>query len=621
MGDHKITVVDEDIQSHFISHLLNDIRALEIMYEKGLIESGITRIGAEQEFCLINDNWRPAKNSEAILKAINDPHFTTEIARYNLEINLDPLELKGDCFTKTEEHLRTLLNKAVDISEEHGSKVLLTGILPTIAKSELVFDYMTPNPRYWTLNEMLKKHRGSDFQLSITGIDELSITHDSVLFEACNTSFQMHLQIDADDFIPAYNWAQAISGPVLGVSTNSPLLLGRELWSETRIALFQQSLDTRNSSYALTDQQARVTFGDSWAYGNVTDFFKNEIARYRVLIAKEIETNSVEELKAGRIPKLPALSTHNGSIYRWNRPCYGVGNGKPHLRIENRYIPSGPTILDEMANFAFWVGLMVARPAEFDNMEAVMDFRDAKSNFLKAARTGKESVMLWKGELISVRDLVAKELLPLAWIGLEKTGIDQTDISRLLKVIEERTARITGSQWTVKSYRNLRKFKRRDDALLALTQSMYNHQFGGSPVHEWPVEEDYSHIHDSAHLISHVMSTQLFTVNENDLAELAIKIMKWKNIHHLPVENDTGDLSGLLTVTHIERFSQTDDISPDMKVFDIMSQEVHTTSPETPIDEAISFMKKYEIGCLPVKQDEHLVGIVTIADLMEFDND
>ncbi len=622
MGDQSIkATTDEESHNRFVRHILDDIKALDLMLERGLIESGITRIGAEQEFCLINENWRPAKTSEQILKAVNDPHFTTEIARYNLEINLDPLELTGDCFSVAEQDLRELLNKAVDAAKKYNTHILLTGILPTIAKSELVFDYMAPNPRYSILNEMMRKHRGDDFQLRIRGIDELSIMHDSVLFEACNTSFQMHLQREADDFIPSYNWAQAISGPVLGVSTNSPLLLGRELWSETRIALFQQSIDTRTSSYALKDQQARVTFGDSWASGTAADFFKNEIARYRVLFSKEIESNSLDELEKGNIPKLQALNTHNGSIYRWNRPCYGVGNGKPHLRIENRYIPSGPTILDEMANFAFWVGLMMGRPKAFDDMHNAMDFNDAKSNFIKAARTGKESVLYWNGRLMSVRDLVTRELLPLAHTGLGKANIDKEDKDRLLNVIEERAHKVTGAQWSIRKYRNLRKTKQRDDALLALTQSMYNHQFVGNPVHEWPIDEDSSHIHDSAHLICHIMSTQLFTVNEKDLADLAIKIMKWHNIHHLPVENDSGDLCGILTFTHIDRFEETNEITENMRVSDIMTRDIFTTSLDTPIQEAISLMKANEIGCLPVTQDDHLVGIVTIADLRKFDND
>ena len=591
------------------------------MLEDKMVEEAPIRIGVEQEFCLLTKNWRPANNSEEILEMLNDPHFTTEIAKFNLEINLDPEELRSDCFSKVEKQLRDLLNKAHDVCAERDTKILLTGILPTITKNELVLDFITPNPRYWALNEMLKKVRGGDFDLKIRGINELSIRHDSVLFEACNTSFQMHLQIPPDDFIKSYNWSQAIAGPILGISTNSPLLLGRELWSETRIALFQQSIDTRSSSYALKDQQARVTFGDSWAYGNATDFFKNEIARYKVIFVKEIEENPLELLKNNKIPKLFALCTHNGSIYRWNRPCYGVGGGKPHLRIENRYIPSGPTILDEMANFAFWVGLMAGRPKSFDRMDETMDFNDAKANFIKAARTGKESVLCWNNQLISVKDLVIQELLPMAYSGLHKMNVNKDDIERLLSVIEQRAKGTTGSQWITKNYRKLKKTKKRDEALLALTKSMYINQFKSKPVHEWSSDDITMDTHESAHLASDIMSTQLFTVNKDDLAELATSIMLWKNIHHLPVEDNDGNLCGLLTWEHMKRFKKNNKYHSSMHVADIMTEKLHTAHPSIEIKEAIRQMKSNEIGCLLLKHEEHLVGILTIADLLPFDHD
>ncbi len=192
---------DKAVKTQFIKHLLNDVKCLELMLEKNLIESGVSRIGAEQEFCLISKNWRPEKNADEILKAIDDPHFTNELARFNLELNLDPFELKGDCFDQVENQLRTMLKKAELKAAERDTQILLTGILPTISKTELSMEYMTPRPRYWSLNEMVKGMRGSDFQLHIKGVDELAITHDSVLMEACNTSFQLHLQADPEDFV------------------------------------------------------------------------------------------------------------------------------------------------------------------------------------------------------------------------------------------------------------------------------------------------------------------------------------------------------------------------------------------------------------------------------------
>ncbi|MEM7298533.1 MAG: CBS domain-containing protein, partial [Bacteroidota bacterium] len=552
---------------------------------------------------------------------LDDDHYTTEIAKFNLEVNLDPFELHSDCFSKMDRQLRDLLNKAGDVCDGRDTKILLTGILPTITKNELVFDYMTPNPRYWALNEMMKKARGDDFNLNIRGINELVIRHESVLFEACNTSFQMHLQITPNDFIKSYNWAQAIAGPVLGISANSPLLLGRELWAETRIALFQQSIDTRNSSYALKDQQARVTFGDSWAFNSVADFYKNEIARYKIIFAKEIKENSLQVLERGEVPKLEAICTHNGSIYRWNRPCYGIGGGKPHLRIENRYIPAGPTVIDEMANFAFWVGLMIGRPKEYDDIDKKMDFNDAKSNFIKAARTGKESVMTWNGHLISVRDLISNELLPIAQQGLEKVNVDPKDIQKYLSVIENRALGLTGAQWITKNYRLLKKTKKRDEALLALTKSMYQNQFKSKPVHEWSSQDISMDAHESAHLVSHVMSTQLFTVNQNDLAELATSIMEWKDIRHLPVEDDNGNLCGLLTWSQMKKFQEDNELHSSMKVADIMTKVLFTAHPNISIKEAINQMETGKFKYLLIVQDEHLVGIVTLKDLLPLNHD
>ena len=622
MGDHSVNPTSNKSEHNsFIKHLLDDIEALQYMLDHNMMEDDIRRIGSEQEFCLMNQNFRPSDKAELILKKINDPHFTTELAKYNLEINLDPFELTGDCFTQVENQLSTLLSKAGEVAKLEDVKLLLTGILPTITKHELAFNYMTPNPRYWALNNMMRSLRGSDFELKIRGVDELSIKHDSVLFEACNTSFQIHLQIPSHDFVASHNWAQAISGPVLGICTNSPLLLGRELWCETRIALFQQSIDLRSSSHSLKDQRPRVTFGTEWLTGSVVDIFKNDIANYKVILGKAIQKNSIDELQKGNIPKLEALTTNNSTIYRWNRPCYGVGGGKPHLRIENRYIPSGPTQIDELANFAFWIGLMMGRPSNCDDLPAVMDFREVKANFIKSARTGKESVLRWFGKRIAVKDLVLQELLPIAEEGLKKCKIDQADISRLLNIIEKRTKGQTGSQWTVDNYRRLKDELKPDDSLLILTKTMYENQNENKPVHNWEDIVVKSNVNKHAKFVHHIMSRQLFTVNENDPAELAVKVMEWKGIHHIPVENEKREIAGILTWTHMKRFNAQNQSKEDYTVKDIMEKNILFASPTMEIKAAIVLMKKHEVGCLPVINDDHLIGIITIPDLIPFDHD
>lgn len=609
----------KEVRADFIKHLLNDIKSMEFMLDNCLFESGIHRIGAEQEFCLISKNWRPEKNAESILKSVKDPHFTTELARFNLEINLDPVSLTENCFSHVQKQLDNLLLQAKLEAEKRDTMLLLTGILPTVGKGELTMERITPKPRYWALNEMVKELRGGDFQFHIKGVDELFVQHDSVLMEACNTSFQMHLQVDPEDFVDNYNWAQAIAAPVLGISANSPLLLGRELWHETRIALFQQSIDTRTSSYALKDQSARVNFGYDWEQGTAVDIFKNDIAQHKVILSRFIEENSYEQLHQGIIPKLKALNTHNGTIYRWNRPCYGVSNGKPHLRIENRYIPAGPTVIDQMANFAFWVGLMTGRNKDYD-LIGDMDFRDVKSNFIKVARTGKETILRWRDRKVSVKDLIIRELLPIAHEGLEKVHINKKTIDHLLGIIEERAHGRTGAQWIIENYRGFKKSMKQDDALLALTKTMHQFQQKRHPVHTWPNAPKHTKTHEFATQVGHIMSTKLFTVYEDDLAELATELMTWKNIHHVPVEDKQGQIKGILTWSHMKNFQHTSNDDQDLMVADIMTSEVILAHQEMPISEAINIMKTHEIGCLPVVHDKHLIGIVTINDIMKYDH-
>lgn len=351
MGDLNITKLKtKKDRVNYIHHLLNDIKALDLMIERRMIESGTLRIGAEQEFCLVDDHFLPKSKSIELLNDIKDEHFTTEISKYNLEINLDTFELKNECFSELHKQLDALLGKAGQVATKKGIRFILTGILPSLSVNNVDEFSMTAVDRYSVLNEEIKNIRKQDFNIHIKGADELNLLHESVMLEGCNTSFQMHLQIEPHGFVDTYNWAQAISGPILSVCTNSPLLFGKELWNETRIALFTQSVDTRANSFLLNEKQSRVNFGNHWQTGTITDIFKDNISRFRSFLTTDFIKDSVDMLEKGEVPKLKALGLHNGTVYPWNRVCYGVLDGKPNLRIENRYIPSGPTTTDEIAN-------------------------------------------------------------------------------------------------------------------------------------------------------------------------------------------------------------------------------------------------------------------------------
>ncbi|MBL7471650.1 CBS domain-containing protein [Robertkochia sediminum] len=607
----KIDSVEE--RKRYNEHLLADIRALETICRQGLIEEDVVRIGAEQELCLVDRNWYPAPLAMELLERLDNERFTTEIAKYNLEINLDPLVLEGKCFRTLLRGLRADLKYVAEKGAELDTKVLLTGILPTISLKHLRIDYMAPIDRYHALNKLMRELRGREFDLHIKGIDEVSLKHDSVLFEGCNTSFQAHLQIGAKDFCNSYNWAQMISGPVLSICTNSPLLLGKELWDETRIALFTQSIDTRASSFYLNEREARVSFGDNWAPENVADLFKQEVLRFRSLLTSDFEGFSDEQLAEGKIPKLKALNLHNGTIYRWNRACYGVTEGKPHLRIENRYLPAGPTVTDEVANMAFWVGLMKGRPKQYDDLHLKYDFRDVKSNFLQAARHGMATRFHWAGELIAADTLLEEVLIPIAYRGLIDCGVDHEDASYFLRVIRNRIHHQDGSTWMRKSYRALRTHMKKTDACRALSAAIHTYQFRGIPVSAWKVlKEDMDIKLESEKYVNQYMNRNVQTVRIDDNAGFIEQLMLWRGIHHMPVIDDKGVLRGIVTTTDLD---QTEGDLEQLCVASIMKKNVITISPYEHISKAREMLLLHHIGSLPVVQEGYLVGIITKNDV------
>src|SRR5687767_2060862 len=450
MGEHTVEQnIDEKKSQAFMKALLEDLRALAFMLEAGRVESGVTRIGAEQEMFLVDRYLRPAPVSLEVLERTNDPRLTTEIARFNLEANLTPLELTGNCFRRIEQELEQLIELARHAAATQNADVLLSGILPTLQKSDLSLDNLTPVARYHELDRGVIRLRGGPLSIHIKGLDELHLTHDNIMMESCNTSFQVHFQSNAEDFANHYNIAQVITAPVLAVAVNSPLLFGHRLWHETRVALFQHSTDERGRAQLARSSPTRVSFGDEWLRNSVVELFHEQISRFRPIMITQPDESPFQVLARGETPLLSALRMHNGTVWRWNRACYGVADGIAHLRIENRALPSGPTVQDEMANAAFFVGLMIALPPEYGEIAKRLSFDDAKENFFAAARNGLNAQLKWlDGKSISATSLILNELLPLARAGLKNARVDSGDIDKYFGVLEERVRRgKTGAQW------------------------------------------------------------------------------------------------------------------------------------------------------------------------------
>jgi CBS domain-containing protein len=461
--------------------------------------------------------------------------------------------------------------------------------------------------------------KGENFRISISGVDEFHISHNNILIEACNTSFQAHLQVSPEDFNDRYNWAQMIAGPILTACTNSPLLLGNELWMETRIALFQQSCDIRQVNHAIRKKQPRVSFGTDWVKNGINDLYKDNVSKYKLLLTREISEDSLELIKQKKTPNLEALCLHNGTIYLWNRPCYGVGNGAPHIRIENRYLPSGPSTIDEVANLAFWVGLMNAMPEEAKQIWEKVDFLDVSSNFTKAARYGLNSQMDWFGKSIPAKQLILDKLLPLAKLGLQKAGINPSDILKYLGIIEDRVrSGKTGSSWIVRTFRNYKKTLSTEESIIAVTKELYEWQCTNKPVHEWDTPEILTKHEGNYERVDEFMNNRIITLNEDDSLKFAESLMNWNSIKHIAIENEKEELIGLITKSAIEKAKAESANFDSMVVGEVMRTEIQTVKPETPIKKAISLMKEIKCTCLPVIHKNELVGVLTDKELIHY---
>jgi len=613
----------------FMQAVLRDLRALERLLQEDRIESGVNRIGAEQELVIVGRDWRPAPLCEEILEELEgDPHFTHELGRFNIEFNLDPLSFSGDCLSKLERRITEFFDKTRYAAHRHDAEAMMVGILPSLEKDDLSLRNLTDRPRYWALNEALNNLRGGKYELRIKGRDELIVTHDSVMLEACNTSFQVHFQVSPQDFATKYNAAQAVAGPVMAAAANSPLLFGKRLWQESRIALFQQSVDTRKAGSDLRDFPPRVSFGHGWVRESVLEIYKEDLARFKPLFSTEADEDPMQVIDRGEAPNLRCLMLHNGTVYRWNRPCYGTaigpdGKRRAHIRIENRILPSGPTPMDEVANAAFWFGLMRAIVDEQGNMADHMPFDDAASNFVEAATHGLDAQFDWPGMgQIPARELIALRLLPMARRGLQSAGIDADDIDRYLEIIELRVGSgRTGARWMLDSVARLNGTGTRAERMAVLSEAVSINQVAGRPVHEWPsINTDQTATRSSnMRSVGQIMTTDLFTVHESDVIDFAASLMDWQHVRHIPVEDDDHNLVGLVShravLRHLARLN-TDGRPESVPVSAIMSTEIVTATPSTPTIEAIELMRRHSISCLPVVREEKLVGILTEHDIV-----
>jgi hypothetical protein len=446
--------------------------------------------GLEIELNLTDEAGDPAMVNARALDAIADADFQTEIGQFNIEINVPPRILDGSVFSELEEAVRLSLNRAEERARTVGAHMMMIGILPTVAEKHLTAEAFSEGHRYNQLNEQIFAARGEDLEISIAGVERLATFADTIAPEAACTSVQLHQQVEPEGFASLWNAAQAIAGVQVAIAANSSFFFGRELWRETRIALFEQATDTRPEELKAQGVRPRVWFGERWIT-SIFDLFEENVRFFPALLPVCEDEDPVEVLERGGTPRLPELRLHNGTIYRWNRPIYDTTGDRPHLRVENRLLPAGPTVIDICANAAFYYGLVRTLVAEERPLWSRMSFSAAEENFHSGARDGIEARVYWPGVgEVPVAELVLRRLLPAAHEGLEEAGVDAADRERLLGIVERRcVAMQNGAAWQAATFHRLYEDKKLDraDALRRMTVLYRDHMHANEPVHEWPL--------------------------------------------------------------------------------------------------------------------------------------
>lgn len=462
---------DADAFAAFAERLAAETATLETWFTEQRFSHRAWVAGFELEAWLIGPDALPRAINDLFLETLGNDLVVPELSRFNVEINGSPTTLQGRAFSRLEDELSHTWAECQTVADELGARLLMIGTLPTLAPEWLNLANMSSRVRYQALNERLMVLRqGQPFELHIEGREEIHRTHPDLMLEAATTSFQIHLQVREPDAVRLYNAAVAVSGPMVAVSANSPLLFGHDLWEETRIPLFEQAVAASDGS------EQRVSLGRDYCQRSLFELFSDNRDHYQVLIP---------DLRDGGLASLDHLRFHNGTIWRWNRPLLGFDHdGLPHLRIEHRVVPAGPTIIDSIANAALFYGMLATLLRRPRAIESELPFSAASSNFYAAARHGLDAAQQWPGAKagVTARELLINELLPSAHAGLAWLGMPSAEIEHYLAVIEGRLVRNqTGARW------QRRWVERHGQDLAGLTLAYLERQQSGIPVHAWSV--------------------------------------------------------------------------------------------------------------------------------------
>jgi gamma-glutamyl:cysteine ligase YbdK (ATP-grasp superfamily) len=468
--------------------LRENLSALQALLDRPGFGVGKSSLGAELEMCIVGPDAEPLPLNREVLAESLDPQLQLELDRFNLEYNLSPVASAGTPFTSMQRELTTALDNLGRITAGFDGRIIPIGILPTLTMEHLQSGWMTDLPRYHALAVGIRRMRRKSIHICINGEDPLEADFDSVTVEGANTSFQIHLRVNPDQFANCYNAAQMATPLALAVAANSPFLLGHSLWDETRIALFKQAVDTRRHRHEWR-RMARVPFGHGWVRSGALELLAESCHLYPVLMPVCSDTDDMAIVASGGIPELAELRLQQGTIWNWNRPVYDAADGG-HLRIELRALPAGPTPVDMLASAAYLVGLTMGLRHHMDALLPAFPFRYADFNFYRAAQSSLKADLIWPTlRQTSPREVGAaelcREMLPIADEGLAEIGVDEAERRSLLGLIRDRLdSRMTPARWQREAVRNMGDIPR-DAALRNLVDKYLEKIATGRPVTEW----------------------------------------------------------------------------------------------------------------------------------------
>jgi gamma-glutamyl:cysteine ligase YbdK (ATP-grasp superfamily) len=479
---------EEDYQQ-FSQRLHDNLAALAKVLAKPGFGEGELSFGAELELYIVDKDARPLHINQEIQKKLNDPQLTLELNRYNLEYNFSPVLLKDGCLHATQREALTALEKINKCAKKWKGKVVPIGILPTLQQADTGYHAMTKLPRYEALTKELTNIRGGPFTIAIEGPETIQLAMEDVTHEGANTSFQIHLRIPPKEFADFYNALQLVTPLVLALASNSPMLFGHQLWQETRIPLFKQSIDCRPKD-PLHPVPARVNFGNHWVRDSAFELFAEAVYLYRPILPVCSDEDPLAVYQRGEIPHLHELRLQQGSVWLWNRPVFDPVDGG-HLRIEMRALPAGPSIADMLANATLLIGLARLMQAQIRDLLPAIPFTYCTSNFYRAAEKGLEAELIWPSQqqnhpIYFPVTAILEKLLPQIPEQLASLGFVAEDYQPMLSIIAERLAsRQTGSQWQLKKLAELRQDLPKREALVAMLLAYQANSEKNIPVAQW----------------------------------------------------------------------------------------------------------------------------------------